>query len=108
MIQRNIGMMFLPHAANLRYLTGIRRSTPEFTVTQDHGYYVTGVYIDVDKLIFVGSHNHKEYYQAEVNNKPWVMGRAGCVCHIRDVVLVNEKGIEPFTSFDRDLSIIDC
>ncbi|MBI4322335.1 MAG: aminopeptidase P family protein [Chloroflexi bacterium] len=72
MVKRNVGMMFLPHSANLWYATGIPRKTPEITVAEDHGDYVTGAYIGIDRIIFIGSPKHEGFYRAEANNKPWI------------------------------------
>jgi len=75
MKKRNIGMMFLRYDANLWYLAGIRRQTPQTTDENSYGNYLCGAYIGAeDGLTLVAPRMGGGFFQIEASNKPWIDG----------------------------------
>lgn len=73
MIEKNIGLMYLTHGANLWYLTGIPRSPLGFTDTNRYGDYICGAYIGTDeKLTLIAPRMGGRFYLDEAESKPWI------------------------------------
>jgi len=73
MNERNIGLMYLTHGANLWYLTGIPRSPLGFTDTNRYGDYLCGAYIGNDgRIILIAPRMGGRFYQEEAKSKSWI------------------------------------
>lgn len=72
---RDISLIFLPRAANLFYLTGIRRQLEHGTDHNAYGDWLSGGYIGPDGPVqIVAPRMGGGFWQAEAEGKPWVSG----------------------------------
>lgn len=75
MQQQNIDLMFLPRAANLYYLTGIRRQLEHGTDHNAYGDWLSGGYIGPDGPVqLVTPRMGSGFWIKEAEGKPWVVG----------------------------------
>ena len=73
MRQRNIQLMFLPQAANLDYLGGIRRQLEHGTDHNRYGDWLCGGYLGPDgPFHLVAARMGGSFWQAEAAGKSWV------------------------------------
>jgi Xaa-Pro aminopeptidase len=73
MRQRNIHLMFLPQAANLYYLAGIRRQLEHGTDHNRYGDWLCGGYLGPDgPFHLVAARMGGSFWQAEAAGKAWV------------------------------------
>jgi len=74
MNERNIGLLYLTHGANLWYLAGIQRSPLlAFTDTNHYGDHICGAYIGADSgFILIAPRMGGSFYVKEAENKPWI------------------------------------
>ncbi len=73
MVERNIGLLFLPPGANLFYLTGIRRQEIGGTDHNAYGDYIVGGYIGVqDGITLLAPRMGGKYFETEAQSKPWI------------------------------------
>jgi Xaa-Pro dipeptidase len=73
MVERNIGLIFLPPGANLFYLTGIRRREIGGTDHNAYGDWVVGGYIGLTEgIILLAPRMGGRYFEAEAQGKPWI------------------------------------
>ena len=72
---RDINLMFLPAAANLFYLTGIRRQLEHGTDHNRYGDWLSGGYIGQDGPVqVVAARMGGGFWVDEAEGKPWVAG----------------------------------
>jgi Xaa-Pro aminopeptidase len=72
---RDISLMFLPRAANLFYLTGIRRQLDHGTDHNAYGDWMSGGYIGQDGPVqVVAPRMGGGFWQHEAERKPWISG----------------------------------
>lgn len=75
MAERGIALMFLPRAANLYYLTGIRRQLEHGTDHNAYGDWLSGGYIGTEGPVqVVAPRMGGNYWVNEAAEKPWVAG----------------------------------
>jgi len=75
MAERRISLMFLPRAANLYYLTGIRRQLEHGTDHNAYGDWLSGGYIGTEGPVqVVAPRMGGNYWVNEAKEKPWVSG----------------------------------
>ncbi len=75
MAERGISLMFLPRAANLYYLTGIRRQLEHGTDHNAYGDWLSGGYIGTEGPVqVVAPRMGGNYWVNEAKEKPWVAG----------------------------------
>ncbi len=75
MAERGISLMFLPRAANLYYLTGIRRQLEHGTDHNAYGDWLSGGYIGMEGPVqVVAPRMGGNYWVNEAQEKPWVAG----------------------------------
>jgi len=73
MKRRGIALMYLRRGANLWYLTGIQRGSPELTDHNTYGDYVQGAYIGADGgFTLVAPRMGAAGWQRQAEGKPWV------------------------------------
>jgi len=73
MNERNIGLMYLTHGANLWYLAGIPRSPLGFTDTNRYGDYICGAYIGADgRFSLIAPRMGGRFYLDEAESKSWI------------------------------------
>ena len=73
MQERGIGLMFLPRAANLFYLSGIRRQLEHGTDHNAYGDWLSGGYLGPDGTIrVVASRMGGGFWVNEAEGKPWI------------------------------------
>jgi Xaa-Pro aminopeptidase len=72
MAEENIGLMYLAPAADLFYLTGIRRQQNHPTDHNRYGDWIMGGYIGPDDSAdLVAARMGGTYFEAEAEDKPW-------------------------------------
>lgn len=75
MAEREISVMFLPRAANLFYLTGIRRHLEHGTDHNAYGDWLAGGYLGPDgPLQLLAPRMGGAFFVREAEGKPWVGG----------------------------------
>ena len=75
MAERDIDVMFLPRAANLYYLTGIRRHLEHGTDHNAYGDWLSGGYLGQDGPVQVlAPRMGGDFFVSEAEGKPWVAG----------------------------------
>ncbi len=75
MADQGITLMFLPRAANLYYLTGIRRQLEHGTDHNAYGDWLSGGYIGTEGPVqVVAPRMGGNYWINEAEGKPWVAG----------------------------------
>jgi Xaa-Pro aminopeptidase len=75
MAERDIALMYLPRAANLFYLTGIRRHLEHGTDHNAYGDWLSGGYLGQDGAVQVlAPRMGGAFFVAEAEGKPWVAG----------------------------------
>jgi Xaa-Pro aminopeptidase len=75
MAERDIAAMFLPRAANLFYLTGIRRHLEHGTDHNAYGDWLSGGYLGQDGPVqVVAPRMGGGFFVNEAEGKPWVAG----------------------------------
>jgi Xaa-Pro aminopeptidase len=75
MAERDIAVMFLPRAANLFYLTGIRRHLEHGTDHNAYGDWLSGGYLGQDGPVqVVAPRMGGGFFVNEAEGKPWVAG----------------------------------
>jgi Xaa-Pro aminopeptidase len=75
MQERDIALMFLPRAANLFYLTGIRRQLDHGTDHNAYGDWLSGGYIGQNGPVrVVAPRMGGGFWQHEAEGKPWISG----------------------------------
>jgi Xaa-Pro aminopeptidase len=75
MAEREIAVMFLPRAANLFYLTGIRRHLEHGTDHNAYGDWLSGGYLGPDGPVqVVAPRMGGRFFVREAEGKPWVAG----------------------------------
>jgi Xaa-Pro aminopeptidase len=75
MQERDIALMFLPRAANLFYLTGIRRQLDHGTDHNAYGDWLSGGYIGQEGPVqVVAPRMGGGFWQHEAEGKPWISG----------------------------------
>ena len=73
MNERNIGLMYLTHGANLWYLAGIQRSPEGLTDHNRYGDYICGAYIGTDGgFTLIAPRMGRNFYLNEAESKPWI------------------------------------
>ena len=73
--EQEISLMFLPRAANLYYLTGIRRQLEHGTDHNAYGDWLSGGYIGTEGPVqVVAPRMGGNYWINEAEGKPWVAG----------------------------------
>src|SRR5688500_2360252 len=75
MAERDIAVMFLPRAANLFYLTGIRRHLEHGTDHNAYGDWLSGGYLGQDGPVqVVAPRMGGGFFVNQADGKPWVAG----------------------------------
>src|SRR5215218_9712115 len=75
MAEQGITLMFLPRAANLYYLTGIRRQLEHGTDHNAYGDWLSGGYIGQEGPVqVVAPRMGGGFWQHEAEGKPWISG----------------------------------
>jgi Xaa-Pro aminopeptidase len=73
MVERHIGLLYLPPGANLFYLTGVRRQELGGTDHNAYGDWAVGAYIGTaGGITLLAPRMGGKYYQSEANDKPWI------------------------------------
>src|SRR5438270_12310503 len=82
MMERNVGLMYLPPGANLFYLTGIQRQEQGGTDHNAYGDYVVGGYFGPrGGVTLLSPRMGGGYYGGEAEDNPW----------LEDVRLIHES-----------------
>lgn len=67
-----VDALYLRPGANLSYLTGIRRQQPHATDTNAYGDWIEGVYVGLERAVFVAPRMGSEFFLRQAGGKPWI------------------------------------